>query len=196
DGAWASRLLTDFELDPKRPFCKLSKGQKGKLMMLLALAQRPELLVLDEPTDGLDPVVRRDMLSALLDYVSQHQATVFISSHLIHELERICDWVGVMDNGRLVADVAMELFKNGMKRLKVSHGPANTDALPFRVLTRQPVNGNGTEMWLVRDWAPEMAAAVGAAGGELQQVIDMDLEEGFVELLRSFRVPRREAANV
>ncbi|HEX4561569.1 MAG TPA: ABC transporter ATP-binding protein [Gemmatimonadales bacterium] len=196
DGAWASRLIADFELDPKRPFGKLSKGQKGKLMMLLALAQRPELLVLDEPTDGLDPVVRRDMLSALLDYVSQHQATVFISSHLIHELERICDWVGVMDNGRLVADVAMELFKNGMKRLKVSHGPANTDALPFRVLTRQPVNGNGTEMWLVRDWSPEMAAAVGAAGGELQQVIDMDLEEGFVELLRSFRVPRSESTHV
>lgn len=197
DGAWAHRLVSDFELDPKRLFGKLSKGQKGKLMMLLALAQRPELLVLDEPTDGLDPVVRRDMLGALLDYVSQHQATVFISSHLIHELERICDWVGVMDNGRLVADVGMEQFKTGMKRLKVCHGPANTDALPFRVLTRAPVNGNGTEMWLVRDWAPEMASAVAAAGGELQQVIDMDLEEGFVELLRSFRTPRPpEAAHV
>ena len=163
DGAWAARLLQDFELDPKRPFGKLSKGQKGKLMMLLALAQRPRLLVLDEPTDGLDPVVRRDMLSALLDYVSQHQATVFISSHLIHELERICDWVGVMDNGRLVADVEMERFKTGMKRLKVSKGPKDPSALPFRVLTRTPCNGNGTEMWLVRDWAPEMASAIAAA---------------------------------
>src|SRR4029077_11997184 len=93
DASWAARLVQEFELDPKRPFGKLSKGQKGKLMMLLALAQRPELLVLDEPTDGLDPVVRRDMLGALLDYVSQRSATVFISSHLIHELERICDWV-------------------------------------------------------------------------------------------------------
>ncbi|HZH41245.1 MAG TPA: hypothetical protein VFD85_09555, partial [Gemmatimonadales bacterium] len=142
------------------------------------------------------PVVRRDMLSALLDYVSQHRATVFISSHLIHELERICDWVGVMDNGRLVADLAMELFKNGMKRLKVSKGPADASPLPFRVLKRTPVNGNGTEMWLVRDWAPEMTAALTATGAELHQVIDMDLEEGFVELLRSFRVPRKEAANV
>jgi len=197
DAAWAARLLDDFELDRQRLFGRLSKGQKGKLMMLLALAQRPELLVLDEPTDGLDPVVRRDMLSALLEYVSQRRATVFISSHLIHELERICDWVGVMDNGRLVADVEMERFKTGMKRLKVSHGPTHTEGLPFRVLTRSPTNGNGTEMWLVRDWAPEMAAAVAAAGGELQQVIDLDLEEGFVELLRSFRVPRtREAADV
>ena len=197
DAAWAGRLVKDFELDPKRLFGKLSKGQKGKLMILLALAQRPELLVLDEPTDGLDPVVRRDMLSAVLDYVSQHDATVFISSHLIHELERICDWVGVMDNGRLVADVEMERFKTGMKRLKVSHGPANTSALPFRVLTRTPVGSNGSEMWLVRDWSPEMAPSVAAAGGDLQQIIDLDLEDGFVELLRSFRVPKTtEVTNV
>src|SRR2546426_7977599 len=74
---------------------------------------RPDLLVLDEPTDGLDPVVRREVLSALLDYVSHRQATVFISSHLVHELERICDWIGVMDNGRLITEVPMDRFKNG-----------------------------------------------------------------------------------
>src|ERR1051325_527400 len=94
DCSWAERLRAQFELHDDQLFGRLSKGQKGKLMMLLALAQRPELLVLDEPTDGLDPVVRRDVLSALLEYVSQRQATVFISSHLVHELERICDWIG------------------------------------------------------------------------------------------------------
>jgi ABC-2 type transport system ATP-binding protein len=55
--------------------------------------------VLDEPTDGLDPVVRRELLSAMLEYVSERGATVFISSHLVHELERVCDWVGVLDRG-------------------------------------------------------------------------------------------------
>ena len=195
DGAWAARLLEDFELDPKRLFGRLSKGQKGKVMMLLALAQRPELLVLDEPTDGLDPVVRRDILAALLDYVAQHHATVFISSHLIHELERFCDWVGVMDNGRLVANVAMTLFKNGIKRLRVGNPPSRTDDLPFRVLSREG-NGNGTELWLVRDWLPEMSASLVQAGAAVREVIDLDLEEGFVELLRSFRGPRREAPHV
>jgi len=66
---------------------QLSKGERGKLLILLALAQKPDLLVLDEPTDGLDPVVRRDVLTAVLDYVSVAGATVFISSHLVHELE-------------------------------------------------------------------------------------------------------------
>ncbi len=104
----------------ERRVASLSKGETGKLMMLLALAQQPELLVLDEPTDGLDPVVRRDVLEALLAYVSSHAATVLISSHLVHELERICDWIAVMDRGRLVAELPMQEFKDGIKRLVVT----------------------------------------------------------------------------
>src|SRR5256886_1968808 len=88
---------------------RLSKGQKAKLMILLALAQRGDLVVLDEPTDGLDPVVRRDILAALITYVSESGATIFISSHLVHELERVCDWVAVMDEGRLVIEVPLKI---------------------------------------------------------------------------------------
>ena len=189
DWPCAERLLRQFELDERSPFGRLSKGQKGKLMTLLALAQRPDLLVLDEPTDGLDPVVRRDVLSALLDYVSQRQATVFISSHLVHELERICDWIGVMDNGRLITEVPMERFKNGIKRLRVAGAPATAAGAPFSILAREPANG-GAETWVVRDWEPEMAAYFATIGAALNDVIDLDLEEGFVELLRTFRSPR------
>ncbi|HTH63544.1 MAG TPA: ABC transporter ATP-binding protein [Gemmatimonadales bacterium] len=188
DGDWAGRLLQTFDLDPHHPFGKLSKGQKGKVMMLLALAQRPDLLVLDEPTDGLDPVVRRDMLAALIDYVSQHGATVFISSHLVHELERMCDWIGVMDNGRLVSELPMERFKNGIKRLLVSAAPAETESAPFSVLARDR-NGAATETWLVRGWEPGMSTWFDARDASLQSVIDLDLEDGFVELLRTFRTP-------
>src|SRR5256886_1910278 len=137
DWPCGERLRRQFELDERATFGRLSKGQKGKLMTLLALAQRPDLLVLDEPTDGLDPVVRRDVLSALLDYVSQRRATVFISSHLVHELERICDWVGVMDNGRLITEVPMERFKNGIKRLRVAGAPPTAAGAPFTVLARE-----------------------------------------------------------
>ena len=193
DHAWAAELLATFELDGRRPFGRLSKGQKGKLMMLLALAQRPELLVLDEPTDGLDPVVRRDMLAALLDYVSERGATVFISSHLVHELERMCDWIGVMDQGRLVTELPMERFKNGIKRLVVTDAPPEVAATPFSLLSRER-NGSTTETWLVRNWEPEMQAFfdTAAGGASLQRVIDLDLEDGFVELLRTFRTPRGE----
>ncbi|MGH7531544.1 MAG: ABC transporter ATP-binding protein, partial [Gemmatimonadales bacterium] len=103
----AEELLRQFDLDEQRVFRRLSKGQQAKVLILLALSQGAELLVLDEPTDGLDPVVRRDILAALLTYVSEPPATVFSSSHLVHELERICDWIAVMDEGRLITAVPM-----------------------------------------------------------------------------------------
>ncbi len=191
DADWASQLLDTFELDPARPFGKLSKGQKGKVMMLQALAQRPELLVLDEPTDGLDPVVRRDMLAALLDYVSHDGATVFISSHLVHELERMCDWIGVMDNGRLVAELPMEQFRNGIKRLVITDAPRDPPRAPFSLLARE-ANGSASEAWLVRGWEPAMEGYFATVGASLQRVVDLDLEDGFVELLRTFRTPRHK----
>jgi len=189
DRTWAEQLLRSFDLDERLPFGRLSKGQKGKVMMLLALAQRPELLVLDEPTDGLDPVVRRDMLTALVDYVSQREATVFISSHLVHELERICDWVGVMDNGQLITELPMDRFKSGIKRLQVAEAPLHVTGTPFTLLARES-NGGACESWIVRGWEPEMTMYFDGIGASLQTVIDLDLEEGFVELLRTFRAPR------
>jgi len=188
DGAWGRELQRNFRLDGVTRFSSLSKGEKGKLMMLLALAQRPELLVLDEPTDGLDPVVRRDVLSALLDYVSRQNATVFISSHLIHELERICDWVGVMDRGRLVAELPMETFKSGIKRLRVSNPPPRIGDAPFVVLSREPGAG-AAETGGVRGWEPPMSQYFEQVGAGLKEVVDLDLEEGFVELLNTFRQP-------
>lgn len=185
----AAALRREFELDEHRLFGRLSKGQKAKLMILLALAQCGDLLVLDEPTDGLDPVVRRDILAALLSYVSERRATIFISSHLVHELERFCDWVAVMDEGRLVTEVPLEKLKNGTKRLIVDGAPAAIAGAPFTVLARAPSNGVG-ETWVVSDWEPGMTSFFDGIGASVRDVIDLDLEDGFVELLRSFRAGR------
>ncbi len=188
----AAELRRTFELEAGARVERLSKGEMGKLLMLLALSQRPDLLMLDEPTDGLDPVVRRDVLMALIDYVSETGATVFISSHLVHELERICDWVGVMDRGRLVAELPMHSFKNGIKRLRVRNAPAQPGDPPFRLLAREMGDGlAGTEVWVVRGWLPTMTQYFEGVGATLSEVVDLDLEEGFVELLRTARAARR-----
>jgi ABC-2 type transport system ATP-binding protein len=186
NAAWASELAAAFMLRSDAKLSTLSKGEMGKLMMLLALAQQPELLVLDEPTDGLDPVVRRDLLSGLLAYVAEHRATVFISSHLVHELERFCDWVGVMDHGRLVAEMPMQAFKGGIKRLRVQRAPHDLGDPPFVMLRRERANGHGEE-WLVRGWEPRMQGYIENTGAAIAEVIDLDLEEGFVEMLRASR---------
>jgi len=182
----AERLRRAFALRAETAVGRLSKGEAGKLMMLLALAARPELLVLDEPTDGLDPVVRRDVLSALVEFVERRGATVFISSHLIHEQERICDWVGVMDAGRLVAELPMSTFRAGIKRLCVGGKMPLSEGAPFVVLARDQV-GAREEHWVVRGWQPDMSSWFSGNGTELRDVMDLDLEESFVELLRTSR---------
>jgi ABC-2 type transport system ATP-binding protein len=184
----AETLRREFALRAEQAVDRLSKGESGKLMMLVALAHNPELLVLDEPTDGLDPVVRRDVLSALLEYVSARGATVLISSHLIHEQERICDYVGVMDGGRLLAEMPMAAFRGGIKRLRVAKAPIDRGTLPFTLLSRGVTAGREEE-WVVRGWQPAMREYFANAESELREVIDLDLEESFVELLRSARTP-------
>jgi len=188
DQGWADELTGRLGLEPSRKISRMSKGETGKLLLLLALAQRPSLLVLDEPTDGLDPVVRRDVLTAVLDYVSETSATVFISSHLVHELERICDWVGVMDHGRLVAELPMQSFKNGIKRIRVADAPDVLGETPFVILGRSRLDTlSSVETWTVRGWQDPMRYYFDGVGATLRDVIDLDLEEGFVELLRSSR---------
>lgn len=187
DPGWAKELMERLELDPSRKIARMSKGETGKLLLLLALSQRPDLLVLDEPTDGLDPVVRRDVLTAVLDYVAESGATVFISSHLVHELERICDWVGVLDDGALVAELPIQVFKNGIKRIRVSAAPDDRQP-PFTILSRERSNGAvPTETWVVRGWQDSMRAWFEDSGVILRDIMDLDLEDGFVELLRSSR---------
>lgn len=189
DPHWADELLERLGLDPTRKISRMSKGETGKLLMSLALGQRPELLVLDEPTDGLDPVIRRDVMTTVLDYVSDTGATVFISSHLVHELERICDWVGILDRGRLVDELPMDTFKRGIKRLRVDGAPAALpEETPFRVLRRAAPNGvSPFETWVVRGWEDGHRDYLARVGADVRDVIDLDLEDGFVELLRAQR---------
>ncbi len=191
DHTAANNLASRFGLPMNRALSRLSKGEMGKAMILLALAQRSDLLVLDEPTDGLDPVVRREALHAILDYVTETGATVLISSHLVHELERFCDWIGVLDQGSIVAELPMQEFKSGLKRLRVAAGASAAEA-PFSVIARGEA-GIGGEVWTVRGWQPEMSSWFGEAH-PLKEVVDLDLEEVFVELLRSARHPSGRGA--
>jgi ABC-2 type transport system ATP-binding protein len=189
DATWAESLRAQLGLRAEQKVGRLSKGESGKLMMLLALAQRPELLILDEPTDGLDPMVRRDLLTAVLEYVAESRATVFVSSHLVHELERFCDWVGVLDDGRLIAQLPIDQFKQGVKRIRFGRAPAPFNGAPFEVLSRSVDPVGSGELWVVRNWRDDMGSYLAGTGAEVREVIDLDLEDVFVELLRGSRQP-------
>jgi ABC-2 type transport system ATP-binding protein len=184
DTRFAQSLSTRLGLPMERPVARLSRGEAAKLSLLLALAHRPELLILDEPTDSLDPLARREFMELLLEFVADTRATVVISSHQVQELERSVDWVAVMKEGALIWETPTPGFRGAIKRLRVGAAPGlSVDGLPFTVLGRQ-AHGR-EEVWVVRGWEPAMRSLVTSRGVELREVIDLELEDCYVELMRA-----------
>jgi ABC-2 type transport system ATP-binding protein len=111
DDAYAEELRRAFALEPAAKIKDLSKGQKSRAGLLVALAYRPELLVLDEPSSGLDPIVRRDILGAVLRTIADEGRTVLFSSHLLDEVEQVADHVTMIREGTIVMSAPLEDIK-------------------------------------------------------------------------------------
>ena len=112
DAKLYEKLGKVFEFDDKRPMRQLSKGMQKQSAFRLAVCMRPDILILDEPVDGLDPVMRRQVWSIIMNDVSDRGTTVLVSSHNLRELEDVCDHVGIMHNGRLLLRSLSELQDN------------------------------------------------------------------------------------
>lgn len=111
DDAYAEQLRQAFALDATARINTLSKGQKARAGLLVALAYRPELLVLDEPSSGLDPIVRRDILGAILRTIAGEGRTVLFSSHLLEEVEQVADHVTMISHGKIVLSAPLDAIK-------------------------------------------------------------------------------------
>ena len=120
DDAYAAELRQTFGLDGRARISTLSKGQKARVGLLVALAHRPELLVLDEPSSGLDPVVRRDIVEAIMRTIAHEGRTVLFSSHLLDEVERTADHVTMINEGRVV-------LSGALAEVKRAHDDASLD---------------------------------------------------------------------
>ena len=132
DDAYAEELRRTFALDPAAKIKDLSKGQKARMGLLIALAHRPELLVLDEPSSGLDPIVRRDILGAVIRTIADEGRTVLFSSHLLEEVEQVADHVTMISSGRIVLSAPLDAIKESHRSLNeafIAHvGSAATPA--------------------------------------------------------------------
>lgn len=119
DEEYAEELRRAFALDPTVKVKQLSRGQKARMGLLLALAHRPELLLLDEPSSGLDPVVRRDILAAVLRTTADEGRTVLFSSHLLDEVERVADHVTMITSGKIVLSAPLDVIRASLICLRV-----------------------------------------------------------------------------
>jgi len=117
DDAYAEELRQAFALDASAKIKELSKGQKARAGLLVALAYRPELLVLDEPSSGLDPIVRRDILGAILRTIAHEGRTVLFSSHLLDEVEQVADHVTMISDGRIALSAPLKTIQESYRTL-------------------------------------------------------------------------------
>ncbi|MEG0372132.1 MAG: ABC transporter ATP-binding protein, partial [Clostridium sp.] len=108
-----------FKISIKSRVRSLSKGQKMRLSIMLGFAIQPEVLILDEPTNGLDPIIRKEFLKILVDYVYENNATAIIASHNLTELERMCDSITLIDAGEVKYSLTLEDLKKRVRKLQV-----------------------------------------------------------------------------
>ena len=191
DGGYAEGLRHTFELPADARLGNLSKGQRARAGLLVALAHRPELLVLDEPSSGLDPVVRRDILEAIIRTIADEGRTVLFSSHLLDEVERVSDHVALLDQGRLVFSAPLDELKESHRSLTVrfdapqAQPPALAGALTWK--------GTGHEWTAVcRGRLSDLAPKVAANGGRVVADRTPSLDEIFLARVTSCKTPVRE----
>lgn len=164
DMAYAKTMLVQFGLNPAQRVNTLSKGQLAKTGLLIAQAHRPELLLLDEPSSGLDPIVRRNILEAVIRTVADEGRTVFFSSHLLEEIERVSDQIAMLHGGRMVLYGSLDEIKAKHRRVTLHFESAQPKA-PV-IAGALSVRGEG-KGWTVicngeRNELPAVAAKLGA----------------------------------
>jgi ABC-2 type transport system ATP-binding protein len=181
--ALAAKLKRQYELPSKRTVKDLSKGMRTKLALLLALARRPELLILDEPSEGLDPVSIEELLGTV-GAIAADGTTVFFSSHQIAEVERIADRVSIIDHGRLVADLSLDQMRQDYRRITLGFDRA-PQTYRFDMDGIQQISSDGRQVVL---WTKRNSDAIVEHARSLEAVsIDVapvSLRELFLETLR------------
>ncbi|MGH7968600.1 MAG: ABC transporter ATP-binding protein, partial [Limisphaerales bacterium] len=147
DMTFAEDLRRQFALDPSARIKNLSRGEKARAGLLVALAYRPELLLLDEPSSGLDPLVRRDILEAIIRTVADEGRTVFFSTHLLEEVERVADDVAMMVAGQVVLNGPLDEVKGNHHRLVLRFESAQPAAPKIPGILS--ITGSGQEWTLI-----------------------------------------------
>ena len=183
DHAYAAHLLGALGVPVEHRVGALSKGATRRLQLVLALAHRPSLLLLDEPTDGLDPVVRRRALSLLAEHLADAPTTVLVATHHVHELESLADHVGALREGRLVAQMTREALRSTVRsyQLEVPEGwqaPSELHAIGLR----RSSAGRDVRCTLVGEQS-EVVQRLTAAGARVRQVDALSLEDAVLAFL-------------
>jgi len=177
------------KLDADQKVGALSKGQSSRLALLLALAHRPRIVILDDPTLGLDPIARRDFLRDVIGYLQAEGVTVFFSSHLLYEIEPICDRIAILHDGRILKCSAVDELRESVKRVLLKETP---DVDLRKVPGLLDVQKHEGRLLLTVERAAEARTMLQAVGNNGVTMVDLNLDEIF----EAYVIGRREVTHV
>jgi ABC-2 type transport system ATP-binding protein len=188
DARYADALLERFTLHPEQHVKSLSHGERVKALLLLVLARRPRLLLLDEPTTGLDPVARHEILIELMDVVRDERRAILFSSHNTQDIEQVSDQIAFIDRGRIIDASDKETFLDRWRRLHLDVPPHVTLPQPPGVI--ETTSSGRLATATTKAYTPEIEALYERAGARVREVQRMTLEEIFVATVMSNRQER------
>ncbi|MBN1805665.1 MAG: ABC transporter ATP-binding protein [Sedimentisphaerales bacterium] len=181
DGKFFADMIEYFELPKKKKIKHLSNGQRAQVSLALALAPNPELLIMDDPTLGLDAAIRRQFLEGMIELIMREGRTVLFSSHILGDVERVSDRIVVIDKGVLRADCTLEQFQQAIKKVILNF----TDSVPDEVNIDGLLNCKRAkkqlELTLVGIDDEKIDEWVRLYGAENHSILKMNLEDQFIE---------------
>lgn len=166
-------------IDVKRNIRRLSKGMQKQVAFWLAICCKPELMILDEPVDGLDPVMRRQIWSIIMSEVAEHEMTVLVSSHNLRELEDVCDHVGIMHQGRVRVERSLSDLQGSVSKIQVAC-QAGMPKLPEHFEVLHMSNTGRVYTMIVKGNPREAEAALAASNPTIVDILPLTLEEIFI----------------
>lgn len=185
DDNYAKTLLKRFDLIPQQKIKGLSHGQRVKAGLLMVLAKKPKLLILDEPTTGLDPVARHEVLNELMDVMLDDDRSILFSSHNTQDVEQLSDLITFIDNGKIIESKDKESFLQSWRRIRMNLAQGATLAKLQGVVEQRQV---GRQIIVTANgFTDEMADTYKKCGAEITAVENMTLEEIFVSEVLSSR---------
>jgi len=172
------RLREAFELDEKMPIRRMSKGMQKQAAFWLSMSLSPEILVLDEPVDGLDPVMRRQIWSIIMSDVAEYGTTVLVSSHNLRELEDVCDHVGILDHGKMLLERSLSELQDNI--VKVQLALSDDIALPKDLDVINTTTSGRLKTLIIRGNAENITGTLNALSPFFMDVLPLTLEEIFI----------------
>ena len=180
DEALFKKILNCFpEINPKKMVRTLSKGMQKQVAFMLSIAARPELMILDEPVDGLDPVMRRQIWSLIMSDVAEHGLTVLVSSHNLRELEDVCDHVGIMNHGKILIERSLDELQTSITKIQLAFED-ELPTLPPEIQVLKRVSTGRVHTLIVKGEPRAAEQRIAALNPLLMDVLPLTLEEIFI----------------